>query len=288
MRSETEMFDMILTKARSDERIRAVLLNGSRTNPNAPRDLFQDYDIVYLVTDMDSFTRNHRWIDSFGERTILQLPDAMGDPPPTGDGSFGYLIQFADGNRIDLTLLPLSMADTVGNDSLTVLLLDKDSRFPPLPPPTDTSYLPQPPTAQQFDDCCNEFWWVSTYVAKGLWRKELTYAKHHLDVYVRDQLMKMATWYVGMRTGYTASPGKDGKYLERFLEPELWRMLLATYADADYQHTWDALERMGQLFRTIALPIAAQYGFSYPHDDDTRVTAHLQRVRQLPDDATSF
>ncbi len=45
------MFDLILDTARADERIRAVILNGSRANPNAPRDPFQDFDIVYLVTD---------------------------------------------------------------------------------------------------------------------------------------------------------------------------------------------------------------------------------------------
>jgi len=36
-------------------RIRAVIMSGSRANPNARRDLFQDFDIVYLVTDVDSF-----------------------------------------------------------------------------------------------------------------------------------------------------------------------------------------------------------------------------------------
>ena len=50
MRSEQEMFDLILNTAKEDERIRAVMMNGSRANPNAPRDCFQDYDIVYFVT----------------------------------------------------------------------------------------------------------------------------------------------------------------------------------------------------------------------------------------------
>ena len=55
MRSEQQMLDLILDTARADERIRAVILNGSRANPNAPRDPFQDFDIVYLVTDTQPF-----------------------------------------------------------------------------------------------------------------------------------------------------------------------------------------------------------------------------------------
>ncbi|MCI3923000.1 aminoglycoside 6-adenylyltransferase [Paenibacillus sp. TRM 82003] len=41
----------ILGTADRDERVRAVALNGSRANPKAPRDLFQDYNIVYLGTE---------------------------------------------------------------------------------------------------------------------------------------------------------------------------------------------------------------------------------------------
>jgi len=52
MRSEKEMMGLILNTAREDERIRAVIMNGSRVNPNVKRDCFQDYDIVYVVKDI--------------------------------------------------------------------------------------------------------------------------------------------------------------------------------------------------------------------------------------------
>ena len=109
-------------------------MNGSRVNPNAPRDFFQDYDVVYFVTDLASFTQDHSWIARFGEMMIMQLPDEMADPPP-GDGSgFAYLMQFADGNRIDLGLLPVDRLDALGEDSLSVLLLDKDGIIKPSRP----------------------------------------------------------------------------------------------------------------------------------------------------------
>ncbi len=46
MRAEEEILDLILATARQDECIRAVILNGSRANPNARRDCFQDFDIL--------------------------------------------------------------------------------------------------------------------------------------------------------------------------------------------------------------------------------------------------
>ena len=46
MRTPQEMLNLILTTAQEDDRIRAVILNGSRADPNALPDRFQDFDIV--------------------------------------------------------------------------------------------------------------------------------------------------------------------------------------------------------------------------------------------------
>lgn len=285
MRSEKEMYNLILEIARCDERVRAVILNGSRANPNARRDFFQDFDIVYVVTEVASFLVEPNWIDCFGERMILQLPDRMGEATPRRDGGFCYLIQFIDGNRIDLTLLPLASLADRESDSLSVLLLDKDGRVPPFPPTSEQDYLPKPPTHQEFDDCCNEFWWVCPYVAKGLWREEILYAKGMLEQAVRPELIKMLTWYAGSGTGFTRSTGKYGKYLPGFLAPELWEQLLKTYPDADYENTWQALLSMTGLFREAALEVARAFGYDYPRQDDERVSAHLRHVYALPRDA---
>jgi aminoglycoside 6-adenylyltransferase len=262
-----------------------VIMNGSRANPNATRDCFQDYDIVYVVTDVAPFRDDPAWIDRFGERMILQTPDAMGDPPSKGDGSFGYLMQFTDGNRIDLTLFPVARLAQLERDSLSVLLLDKDDLVEPFPPPSERSHLPKPPTAKAFADCCNEFWWVSPYVAKGLWRRQILYAKHTYEGGVHLQLMVMLTWYAGVRTDFSRSADGYGKYLEKLLEPEVWTMLQKTYSDAGYDHTWDALFAACDLFRLTATRVAEHFGFEYPHGDDTRVSAHLRHVRALPKDA---
>ena len=80
MRSEHEMLKLILSTAQDDDRIRAVTLNGSRANPNAKPDRFQDFDIIYLVTDLAPFVDDPTWIDLFGERMIVQTPSLIEDP----------------------------------------------------------------------------------------------------------------------------------------------------------------------------------------------------------------
>jgi aminoglycoside 6-adenylyltransferase len=97
--------------------------------------------------------------------------------------------------------------------------------------------------------------------------------------------MKMLRWYIGVKTQFSINPGKNGKYFNKYLEPEIWEMLMRTYSDGSYEHTWDSLFIMGDLFRTTALHVAKHFGFDYPDGDDQRVTAHLKHVRSLPRDA---
>jgi len=285
MRSEREMLDLIINTAKNDDRIRAVIMKGSRANPNSPRDIFQDFDIIYIVTDVTSFKYDYNWIKRFGELIIMQMPEDIQDPPSSNNDGFTYLLQFTDGNRMDLGISPIAKLSELEMDSLSLVLLDKDGIIEPLAPPSESDYLPSPPTSKAFSDCCNEFWWVCPYVAKGLWREEITYAKHMFDCVVREQLMKMIMWYMGVKTQFLSSPGKAGRHLKKYLEPELWDMLQKTYSDASHDNTWEALYTMCSLFRMAAIHVAEHFGFDYPHGDDEKVSAHLKHVRLLPKNA---
>lgn len=60
MRTEEEMFQLIMDVAKQEEHIRAVGMVGSRTNVKAPKDSFQDFDIVYIVNHVLSFLKQQR------------------------------------------------------------------------------------------------------------------------------------------------------------------------------------------------------------------------------------
>ncbi len=142
MRSEQEMYELIIGTARADERIRVVYMNGSRTDKNAPKDIFQDYDIVYAVRETKPFYEDKHWIDRFGERLYMQCPDeldrSLGKEVDFSQ-SYGWLIQFADGNRLDLHVESVGCFD-YECDKLCRILLDKDGIMTNIPEPTDEQY----------------------------------------------------------------------------------------------------------------------------------------------------
>lgn len=289
MRSENEMMELILSKAITDERIRAVILNGSRANPNVKKDEFQDYDIVYLVNDIvylvndiDTFTKDHLWVDYFGERVMMQMPEDKILPAADNSGHFVYLIQFMDGNRIDLTLIPIEkMEKLLKKDSLSILLLDKDGMIGAIPPTSDVDYHIRKPTEKEYFDTCNEFWWICMNISKGLCREELSYAMFMHEQINRNVLIRMIEWYIGMKTDYSLSAGKLGKYFKNHLTMEEWDEFVLTYSDANYDNIWTALFTMCDLFRKISKKVATHFKFPYQYEDDKRVTNYLKEMRNL-------
>ncbi|GAA3409435.1 aminoglycoside 6-adenylyltransferase [Paenibacillus hodogayensis] len=289
MRSEQEMMDLIRGVAQKDDRIRAVYMNGSRTNPNAPKDLFQDYDIVYVVTETASFLRDENWINRFGKLLMIQEPDKndrLIGIDMDFDRSYGYLMLFTDGNRIDLHIeTKESMIDGYVSDKLTVPLLDKDSCLPGIPAPSDIDYHVKKPTEPLYISCCSDFWWCLQNVAKGIWRDELPYAKLMYEKTTRASLDEMVSWWIGTKNEFQVSTGKMGKNFKKYLPELYWQMYKETYSDSDFENMWNSIFVACELYRSLAKDVAEYFLFTYPTDDDANMTEYLKHVRGLPADA---
>lgn len=289
MRTEQEMLDLILNTAKEDERIHAVIMNGSRANKNVSKDCFQDYDIVYLVTETASFINDKYWIKRFGEPIVFQFPDELDSLVGIEthfEQSYGYLMQFNDGNRIDLTIQTYeSVVKRMNEDTLTIVLLDKDNNLPKVPVATDESYWVKKPTQQQISKCTNEYWWVMLYIAKGLWRNEILFALDHLNHYVRPELYEMITWYAGIKTGFSCSVGKCGKYLDKYIPSDIWNRYLKTYPVAEETAIWDAVFVMNDLFLEVSDLVTKELGLTYDIEEGKRSYEFAKFIRMLPKDA---
>ena len=289
MRSEQVMMDLILSVAKGDARIRAVYMNGSRTNPNATRDIFQDYDIVYVVEETESFRSDKTWIDRFGVRLYMQLPEENVFYPSEILSCYGWLIQFEDGNRLDLHVSTLDhVLKEIQGDRLCKILLDKDDCLPIMPEATDEDFWVHRPTERQFLDTCNEFWWCLNNVAKGLWREEIPYVMDMINHVVRPQLIRLLEWKIGFETKFSVSIGKSGKYMDKWLDEEIWQLFLKTYSSGKIDEIWDAVFIMCDLFNVVAREISGRMAGSYNQVEADNSLKFLRDVRLLPKEATSI
>jgi len=278
MRKEAEVIKEILDFANEENKVRAVMMNGSRVNPNAIKDIMQDYDVVFFVTDLESqsYKINHNWIERFGELVILQQNDFE-------EGAYIIMMQFKDGVRIDLSFRDIKkVQESVMEDSLTKILMDKDGIIPPLPQSNDSTYHVQKPTEKEFDMVMNEAWWIQSYVAKGIWRDELPLAKYMFDVILMDCVREMLSWHIAMNNDWSINVGKCGKWFKRYLPEELYKEFTELYPTTAYEEMWVSLFKVGEFIRKIGTEVGEKLGYNYPIEDDERVTEFLKMIKEMP------
>lgn len=255
-RSQEQMLSLIFQTAKSLQ-VDAVALSGSRTDTKAPKDEFQDYDVVYVVDDLDNLTSDLAWLDQFGTR-IIEQHNLLGNRRL-------YLMLFEDGNRIDLTLCPKEyIQEWVDSEAGFTVLEDPENLFEPYFQNPERYWI-TPATETDFEKSCNEFWWVSAYVVKGICRQQLIYATDHLYGICQQELLKVLAWQVASDKG-TVDIGKNYKYLYNYLPAEKEKEFLNLLDFSSLEKITQTLFATMQLFHQEAQKLAQKMGFDYDRE----------------------
>ena len=272
MRAETEMLDLILQTAKTLQ-VKAVAMSGSRTNPKALKDEFQDYDVVYVVDDFDNLTSDLYWLDYFGKRIIEQ--------EVVLDHRRLYLMLFEDGNRIDLTLCPKEhIKEWVDSESKFIVLEDEKGLFESYSPSPKRFWI-HPASETDFKNSCNEFWWVSAYVVKGICRNQLIYATDHLYGICQQELLKILAWQVAADKG-TVDVGKNYKYLFNYLPAEKETEFSSLLDFASLDKIIQSLFATMELFHQEAQRLAQKLGFDYDKEVAEKMIEYAEeRVKKF-------
>lgn len=283
MRTETEMITLIKDVALDDTNIRAAYIEGSRTNPNVSKDIFQDYDIVYVVENTKPFREDKEWINQFGKILYMQYPEDNVFYPSDVENCYGWQIQFADGNRMDLHVCTKEYA--LANLELYQILVDKDGIIPQPKESTDKRYWVKEPREIEFQCTCSEFWWCLNNVAKGLWRNELPYAMDVINFVLRPQLVRLLEWKIGAENDFSVNVGKSCKYMKKYLAEKEYEQFLATYFEAEIEQIWNSVFVMCDLFQSTATELSKNQNFVYDFDQAKNSLSFLQHIKELPADA---
>ena len=272
MRTEAEILNLILQTARTIQ-VEAVAMSGSRTDTKAPKDEFQDYDVVYVVDDLDNLTSDLSWLDQFGKRIIEQ--------EVTLDHRRLYLMLFEDGNRIDLTLCPKEhIQEWVDSEADYTVLKDEKGLFESYTT-NPQRYWITPATETDFEKACNEFWWVSAYVVKGICRNQLVYATDHLYGICQQELLKVLAWQVASDKG-TVDIGKNYKYLFNYLPTEKEKEFSDLLDFSSVEKLIQSLYATMKLFHQEAQSLAQKMGFDYDKEVAEKMIEYAEeRVKKF-------
>ena len=269
-RSQEQMLRLILQTAKSLQ-VDAVALSGSRTDTKAPKDKFQDYDVVYIVDNLEDLISDLSWLDQFGTR-IIEQHNLIGNRRL-------YLMLFEDGNRIDLTLCPKDqIQEWVENEADFTVLEDPKGLFESYSPRPERFWI-HPASEMDFEKTCNEFWWVSAYVVKGICRKQVIYATDHLYGICQQELLKVLAWQVASDRG-AVDIGKNYKYLFNYLpsmkEKDFSNLLDFSSLDKIIQ----SLLATMQLFHQEAQCLTKKMGFDYDREVAEKMIQYAEEKLQ--------
>ena len=258
-----------LAIAKKDDRVRAVVLNGSRVNPNVVPDDFQDIDVAMYVTDFPTYNVAYDRFTRYGEVLIMQTKAEQSFDPDEFNGDIA-LIQFVSGERLDVSFWPVeTFKASVESDSLSAVLIDKDARITHRVVPSEASYHVTPPTEKLFQSCVKQFAFVSLYVAKGVARKHWEYAIEHVRI-MRRCLTAMIDWSLTKDGSF--STGKNHAKYEKLLDAKTYAAYVDTFPRATKASIEHAFQTMVNLFETYARSVAEHHGFTHDSEDLTRIT----------------
>ena len=271
-RNEAQILRLILQITETLQ-VEAVAMSGSRTDTKAPKDEFQDYDVVYVVDDLDNLTSDLSWLDQFGNRLIEQY-NVLGNRRL-------YLMLFEDGNRIDLTLCPKDhIQEWVDSEADYTVLKDEKGLFDSYTTSPER-YWTSPASEIDFEKACNEFWWVSAYVVKGICRNQIIYATDHLYGICQQEILKVLAWQVASSRG-RVDIGKNYKYLFNYLPPEKEKGFSALLDFSSKEKITQSLFATMQLFHQEAQSLAHKMGFDYKKDVAEKMIEYAEeRVKKF-------
>ena len=141
------------------------------------------------------------------------------------------------------------------------VLDDPQGLFAPYAP-TPKRYWTAPASATDFDKSCNEFWWVSAYVVKGIHRNHLVYATDHLYGICQQELLRLLAWQVAAEKG-TVDVGKNYKYLFQYLPAEKEKEFTALLDFSDQKNLTKSLLATMDFFHKEAQAFSRKTGFPY-------------------------
>jgi aminoglycoside 6-adenylyltransferase len=290
------IIDQLLQWAEQRDSVRAMLLTSTRAVPDAPVDILSDYDVILVVQDIHPFHEQRNWLHDFGQ-VLVAYWDPIHPAPDFGLETFGNVIQYDDGLKLDFTLWPVELLQRIVAapvlpaelDAGYTVLFDKDHLTVGLQAPTYTSYIPTPPSEETFQRWVEEFLSDAPYVAKCLWRDDLLPAKWCLDYDMKHVYLRpLLEWRLELDHGWSVKTGALGKGLKKRLPPAIWSQLESSYAGGGIEENWDALFKTMALFRQVAIEVAERLGYAYPLDLDQRVTTYVQNMKRVDPRAVSF
>ncbi|MEO1768939.1 aminoglycoside 6-adenylyltransferase [Enterococcus sp. 665A] len=243
-------------KERSD--LKAAYVIGSRARKEYPADQWSDLDILLYTDQPEYYLEAADFVSSFGTIWSSFSTKTLGNDAER-------LILFEGGYQVDLvvkTAVEFERYITEGKVPWlfkrgTQIIVDNTGTAAKLLPEKTVLPEKQPLNQQNFDQVNQMFWFVTMYIAKQLLRKENWSAKVR-EMEYKMILLQVIEWYEQSLHGLEYDTWHGGRFLEKWVEPDLYQAIAGTYGNFELASLWQALIESMELFTQLTQAISAR------------------------------
>lgn len=266
-----------------NENVRALALIGSSVRDDGLGDEFSDIDL-FLVSDEPSlFVEGASWARGIGECWFSfseSVPDAR-HRERRFLFSGGLDVDFVVIDEADLRDNPdvLFIAKAIASGGIRVLV-DKGGLAPALLALRDEPKAFRFPEADAFLNQVSDFYFHCVWATKKCLRGEYWVALQCVNGYLKARTLSMLECYERVINGLDYDTRYDGRYLERWVDPDLKGEIAGSFASYDRGDILRAIDAGLSLYRKASRAIASYLNVPYPETEAERVRAWIDTVRR--------
>jgi aminoglycoside 6-adenylyltransferase len=255
-----ELIERILRWSKSDPRVTAVILTGSRGRAERV-DRFSDLDVELIGPRWQELAADDGWISNVGQPMVIL--------PIDEEDLTTRLVVLPHGRKIDFSLWPEARIRRMVEHGLDDLydrgysvLLDKAELTKGLPEATGTPQVPPRPDQSEFTRLESEFWFEATQVAVYLARRDLWVVKFRENT-MHNCLLTMLQWQAQFDGSEPRFTWHIGHHMDEWLSPSDYAAAGEVFTLFDVRDTIRGVTSAMDLFERATAAAANSLSLTY-------------------------
>ncbi len=282
MNSYDTIMEKLVSFANESELIQAMVLFGSRAREKNAADKYSDYDIIFLVKDVDYFLNTDQWLNQI-EKYYISFQE------PTAAYGQERRVFFSDAMDMDFLFYDAKKSEELAADHTIqsffsrgyIMLVDKidfrgaiDRNKPSEP----TEEIKTVFTEKEFINLANTFWFHSIWSVKKILRGEIWAAKSCVDGYMKVLLRQMLEGYSKAVNSNNFDIWHDGRFFDNWVDEKIKKQLKTAYGTYDAEDILRALNNTMLIFSEVSCRAAAFLDYDNPITAETYAVEQIEKL----------
>jgi aminoglycoside 6-adenylyltransferase len=282
MNSYDTIMEKLVSFANESELIQAMILFGSRAREKNVADKYSDYDIIFLVKDVNYFLNTDQWLNQI-EKYYISFQE------PTAAYGQERRVFFSDAMDMDFLFYDAEKSERLAADNTIqsffsrgfMMLVDKidfKGAIERNKPSEPTKEIKTVFTEKEFINLTNTFWFHSIWAVKKILRGEIWSAKSCVDGYMKDLLRQLLECYSKALYSENFDVWHDGRFFDNWVDDNIKQQLKISYGTYDAADILRALTNTMSIFSEVSRKTAVMLDYAYPKEAESYAVEQIKKL----------